>query len=314
LGLTAALTAGLAAAGCTSSPASSAAGTVGAQPAITAARARQVFDHDAKSGSYAYRAPVFYLPETAGYPRFFVASVTRAQQGAKPLASASTLVGGAQVPVDGTALMLFEEKSEDAPWLLGSVSALPAGTTVPPLAATDESGYIPTVRLSEASLVAQPDDAGPLQAAVVDDGQKSAAAKVVADGPLTTGMYEGALNHLSGLTAPRGDVYQWELEGVNTPEFALRTKDGGALVFYTMTLNTTVAVPGYVNEANPVRSGPPIPVPASLKPLLPKNEPAPLVQLSVQQTLSFAAVDPPRGPAKIQVIAIGAGPASASAS
>jgi hypothetical protein len=136
----------------------------------------------------------------------------------------------------------------------------------------------------------------------------------VAGGPLTTGMYQGAVDHAGGLTAPRGDDYQWELDGSSLPQFALRTAAGGALVFYAMTLTTTVAVPDVINKADPVHSGPPIQVPLAVRMLLPPGRPAPLVQLSSDQTLSFAAVDPAPGNAKIQVIAIGGGLTGASAS
>ena len=260
---------------------------------------------------YTYGAPTFYLPAAAGYPRFFVASVDRALRGTD---SPATGAGGAQVPQDGPALMLFEQAGARAPWLLASISQLPSGVTLPTLA-TGSAGYVPTVPLSDASLVAQPDDAGPLQAGVVDDGQASAATRAVADGPLTTGMYQGAVNHAGGLRAPRGDVYQWELDGSSLPQFALRTAAGGALVFYAMSLNTTVAVPDVINKANPVHSGPPIQVPIDVQMLLPLGRPAPLVQLSASQTLSFAAIDPARAAtARIQVIAIGGGLTSASAS
>jgi hypothetical protein len=260
---------------------------------------------------YTYGAPTFYRPAAAGYPRFFVASVNRALRGTD---SPATGAGGAQVPPDGPALMLFEQADARAPWLLASISQLPSGVTLPKLA-TGSAGYVPTVPLSDASLVAQPDDAGPLQAGVVDDGPASAATRAVADGSLTTGMYQGAVNHAGGLRAPRGDVYQWELDGSSLPQFALRTAAGGALVFYAMSLNTTVAVPDVINKANPVHSGPPIQVPIDVQMLLPLGRPAPLVQLSASQTLSFAAIDPARAAtARIQVIAIGGGLTSASAS
>ena len=260
---------------------------------------------------YTYGAPTFYLPAAAGYPRFFVASVNRALRGTD---SPATGAGGAQVPPDGPALMLFEQAGARAPWLLASISQLPSGVTLPKLA-TGSAGYVPTVPLSDASLVAQPDDAGPLQAGVVDDGQASAATRAVADGPLTTGMYQDAVNHAGGLRAPRGDVYQWELDGSSLPQFALRTAAGGALVFYAMSLTTTVAVPDVINKANPVHSGPPIQVPIDVQMLLPLGRPAPLVQLSASLTLSFAAIDPARAAtARIQVIAIGGGLTSASAS
>ncbi|HET6190852.1 MAG TPA: hypothetical protein VFE59_28100, partial [Trebonia sp.] len=96
--------------------------------------------------------------------------------------------------------------------------------------------------------------------------------------------------------------------------FALRTAAGGALVFYAMTLTTTVAVPDVINKADPVHSGPPIQVPLAVQMLLPPGQHSPLVQLQSQQTLSFAAVDPAPGNAKIQVIAIGGGLTGASAS
>jgi len=47
--------------------------------------------------------------------------------------------------------------------------------------------------------------------------------------------------------------------------------------------------------------------------LLPPKQPDPLVQLSSGQLLSFAAIDPPIGKSKIQVIAIGGGLTTASA-
>jgi hypothetical protein len=263
--------------------------------------------------AYTYGPPTFYLPEAAGYPRFFLVSATRTAKGTAPADAATAEIGGARLPVDGPALMLFSRASAGAPWLLASASQLPSGVTLPKLA-TDSAGYIPAVRLSDASLLARPDDTGPLQAAVVDDGPASAAMRVMANGPLTTGMYQGAVEHVSGMTAPRGDVYQWELEGASLPQFALRTADGGALVCYVMTLNTTVAVPDVINKANPIHSGPPIQVPVDLQLLLPQEQRAPLVELQSQQTLSFAAIDPPLGNAKIQVIAIGGGLTSATAS
>ena len=58
---------------------------------------------------YTYGAPTFYLPEPSGYPRFFLADVTRAPalKSARPGGTgATTSVGGAVVPVDGPVLWL----------------------------------------------------------------------------------------------------------------------------------------------------------------------------------------------------------------
>jgi hypothetical protein len=341
LALAAALAVAAPAAACSGSGASTSPPRTTA-PAITAAQARQVWDRYAAAAQaapprsaspvlplvtgveravlsvkpgrsgYTYGPPTFYLPEAAGYPRFFVVSATRTAKGATPADAATAVLGGARIPLNGPALMLFSQADAGAPWLLASASPLAPGVT-PPRLATDGAGYVPTVPLGDTALLARPDDVGPLQAAVVDDGPASTATRAVADGPLTTGMYQGARDHADGLTAPSGDIYQWELQGVNLPEFALRTAAGGALVFYAMSLDTTVAVPDVINKGNPIHPGPPIPVPPDLRMLLPPKQPDPLVQLSAGQLLSFAAIDPPPGKAKIQVIAIGGGLTNASA-
>ena len=265
-------------------------------------------------GQYAYSPPTFYLPEPSGYPRFFLADVTRTLlfKGHSDATGATTSVGGAQLPVDGPALMIFEQSAAARPWQLASVAQLASGTTLPRLA-TDKNGHVPQVPLSSAGLLAQPYATGPLQAAVVDDGPASAAAKAVAAGPLTTGLYQAARDRyeeaadrvLAGLQVPAGDVYQWSMEGTPYPAFALRTAGGGALVLYAMYLNSTVAVPGYFDDASPVQPGAPIEIPLDLLPLLPSGQPSPRVRLEAQSLFSFAAVDPPATPAKITVLAIG---------
>ena len=262
----------------------------------------------------AYTAPAFYLPEQSGYPHFFVVAVTK-----KPAsdysagAAALVSVDGAEVHPFGPELLLFEQVSAGAPWLLASTVNLAVGETLPKLA-TDGAGYIQTVAPAAATLLAQPGEVGAFQAAVVDDGPASPAGRAVADGQLTTGLYRGALSQADGLRAPPGDIYQWELMGTSYPEFALRTAGGGALVFYTMALDTTIAVPGYIDKADPVRSGPPIQVPVNVRRLLPAGQAAPLIHLQTEQLLSFAAIDPPSTAGKIRVIAVGGGLTSATAS
>jgi hypothetical protein len=265
-------------------------------------------------GQYTYGTPTFYLPEPAGYPRFFVADVARSVKGIKPALGAVTSIGGAQVPVDGPALMLFEQSTAAGPWKLASVSQFPAGMALPRLA-TDANGHIPQVPLTSTDLLAQPYATGPLQAGVVDDGPASAAAKAVATGPLTTTLYQSARDRSgTGFQVPAGDVYQWDMEGTPYPAFALRTADGGALVLYAMYLNSTVAVPSYINKGNPVDPGAPIEVPLDVASLLPAGQPTPRTELEAQDLFTFAAIDPPAGGSKVQVIAIGGGLNYAAAS
>jgi hypothetical protein len=257
--------------------------------------------------TYTYGSPTFYLPQPSGYPRFFLADVSQklVVRGHEEGNSATASIGGAKVPVDGPVLMLFEQSAAAGPWQLASVSQFPAGTALPRLA-TDKNGYVPQVPLMSTDLLAQPYATGPLQAAVVDDGPASAAAKAVAAGPLTTGLYQAARDRADiGLEVPAGDTYQWSMEGTPYPAFALRTADGGALVLYAMYLNSTVAVPGYLDNASPIQPGAPIKIPLDLLPLLPSGRPSPRVQLAAQDLFSFAAVDPPAASSKITVLAIG---------
>jgi hypothetical protein len=255
-------------------------------------------------------APVFYLPASGSYPQWFVAeSSVRYDVPALPAGSKWTgAPGGIQWQNDdGHAVLLFTKASAAAPWQLSSISKLAPGTSLPALA-TNGSGHVPTVSLTDTALLAQPDFTGPLQAAVVDDGPGSAAAKVVASGELTTGIYDNERAGLLGLTAPSGDVLQWNLEGSGYQQFALRTADGGALVFYAMYLNTAVQTPESLNQSLPLNPGPKISVSQVLVPLLPAGQAAPRIKLEGQQLLSFAAVDPPASAStapKIQVIAIG---------
>jgi hypothetical protein len=251
--------------------------------------------------------PVFYLPQSAGYPQWFVAQAGVSYHvPALPAGSTWTgAPGGIQWQnSDGSAVLLLTKASATAPWQLSSVSKLAPGVSLPALAA-NSSGRVPTVPDSDSALLAQPDYTGPLQASVVDDGPDSPAAKVVASGQLTTGIYDNERAGLLGLTAPHGDVMQWNLDGSSYRQFALRTADGGALVFYAMYLNTTVQTPASLAQAQPLNPGRKIRVSQLLAPLLPPGQRSPRVMLEGQQLLSFAAVDPPAGGAKIQVIAIG---------
>jgi hypothetical protein len=339
-----AVTVALAAAGCGSAPADTASTTsTNAAPSVTPAVARQVFGSyvaasarataqrnqaaalaltegvqwiqvkaaylaEARGGKlprYRYGTPVFYLPSPGGYPQWFVANAPRSTKNAGPLP-------GLAMPARGHVLMLFEKSSPASPWLLARTAQLAPGESVPKLATAN--GYVPVQATSDTALLARPDVAGALQAAVVDDGPASAAARVVAAGPLTTGMYQAASTSAPVLAAPRGDVYQWALDGSGFTKFALRTADGGALVFYVMYLDTTVEVPALANDAQPVPPGRPITIPAYLRPLLPARQAAPRMRLESQELFSFAAVDPPSPPAKIQVIADGGGLSYASAS
>ncbi|HEX4834685.1 MAG TPA: hypothetical protein VH478_26730 [Trebonia sp.] len=264
---------------------------------------------------YAYGAPAFYLTSAqgAGGPQFFVASATRTPvPGTVPMGpSAQDVAAGVPLPAAGRVLLLFEQSAAGRPWELASASQLAPGQAVPALA-TDRRGYVTLAKFnspSAGSPLVIPAVAPGLQAAVVDDGPASAAGRYVAGGPLTTGLYARARTSARGIAAPPGDVYQWVLEGSSYGRLALATADGGMLVFYTMYLNNTVETRSALSQAIPVTSGPPITVPAYLRPLLPPAQWSPRKRLQTQDILSFAAVDPPAAAkaGQVKVIAVGGG-------
>jgi hypothetical protein len=330
-GVALAAAAAVTAAGCTSGSAGTAAGgTAGTAPAVTLAQASRAFDSyvaaseaAAHTGDealalsdvtgvarsevsadfkavrtpgqpapypvYSYAKPALYLPAPSGYPRWFAASVTGTLRPPVPDTKST-----APKPM----VLLFTQASARAPWLLASRSYLAHG--VPDLA-VNKDGQTPVVAMSQTpGLVVRPDVVGPMLAAVVDDGPSSPAARDVSLDPYTMSFYQVGRGG-NGFTTPRGDVRQWTLDGSDYAQFALRTADGGALVFFAMYLNTTIAVPAELNSGEPVNPGPPITVPSDMSWMLPAGT-VPRVKLERQDLYSFVAVDPPSGHGKIQLI------------
>ena len=81
-----------------------------------------------------------------------------------------------------------------------------------------------------------------------------------------------------------------------------------------MYLNSTVAVPGYIDNAYPIQPGAPIEIPLDLLPLLPSGQPAPGYS-SRPRTSSPSPPSTPRpASSKITVLAIGGGLNYAAAS
>jgi hypothetical protein len=236
---------------------------------------------------YRYGQPVFYVPALAGYPQWFMVVVPRASVvNGQPGAAVKTI-------------MVFERYAKDLPWMLDGSAKLDQPL---PAIARDKDGYAIGIRTAESDLVLPPDVLGATQAAVVDDGPASAAAAVIGSGPLTTGLYATQSAQANAATA-RGLVYQWMLDGSGFPQFELRTADGGALVLYSMDLETETAHPALV-------SGSPIPVPAAVVPLLTAPTEIGYHEVFATWTFEYAAVDPPATAqnAKVQIIGVDGGP------
>jgi len=225
---------------------------------------------------YRYGTPTFYVPAQSGYPRWFVVGVP------------ATTVSGTQPPstvntATVNTVMAFEREAADAPWTLNGSAVLDQPL---PDIARDSDGYAISVSTKDSSLLLPPNLVGATQAAVVDEGPTAPAVAAIASGPQTTGLYATQATQNSSYTA-RGLSYQWLLEGAAMPQFDLRTTNGGALVIYTMYLNTTIEHPGNV-------FGPPIPIPANFTPIATATTATKGNHgVAANWTFEFATVDPP---------------------
>jgi hypothetical protein len=245
-----------------------------------------------------YGQPALYVPRQTAYPQWFAA-----------VAPQHPAAGGPS----RTAVLIFERANARSAWALGGSVLLDPGAPAIKVA-TSGSGYATAVPASEQALKVRPDIVGAMHATVVDDGPASEAAAAVAAGPQTTGLYS-ANSTAARQAAARHESYQWQMEGTSYPEFALRTTDGGALVFYTMYLTTATSA-SRKPSAHSKAPLPVIPVPAAYQPLLKANQPPLHRQLTAGQVLQFVALDPPgtAQSAKIQVIGAGGGPTEAHGS
>jgi hypothetical protein len=255
---------------------------------------------------YKYGTPTFIVPSLSTSPQIFLVSVERT-------ASAGRTLAGVNLPAKAQVLLLFSRTGAATPWQLDATTQLPAGQALPKLA-TASGGYAQLATLDDAtSYLARPDMVGPLQAGVVDDGPSSASSQAVASGPLTTGLYDWEEHPPAAYIQPRGDLRQWSLEGSEYDRFALRTANGGALVFYAMSLDSTTTTPADQAQDVPVPTGPPITIPPGFQPLDTKPGVVATRSMTIQYGMVFAAIDPPAAASsatssKIQVIGTGGGP------
>lgn len=239
---------------------------------------------------YQYGTPRFYVPRLKGYPLWFMAVVPRTPLGGGPAS---------------TAIMVFDKRDPAEDFTLASLTLLGQGNTLPGIA-VDPGGYATPLATFDTKLPIAPDAVGALQATVAQDGPHSSATAVVAPGPYTTGVH-GQIVAASKQAAARGYHYDSLPSGTSDPVFALKTANGGALVTYTLNLDSVT-----------LRSNPPIrqiEIPSAYAPLL-NGHLVVEYELDTTDTDQYAAVIPPKAPAgkpqpPVRVIAFNGGPTSA---
>jgi hypothetical protein len=230
---------------------------------------------------YRYGKPVFYVPALADFPFWFMVEVP-----------VRTDTKGELGPAVST-LMVFQRYQAARTWSLNGSAVLNQPL---PAIAHDSDGYAVALTDGDSSLLLQPDLVGATQAAVVDEGPAAPAATVIGTGPNTTGLYTTQNARANSATAG-GLNYQWLMQGASYAQYELQAASGGAVVLYSMYLNTVTEHPGNV-------SGPAIPLPAGFGPLVTTATKTGVHGVDANWTYEFAAVDPPQSAhdAKVEII------------
>jgi hypothetical protein len=241
--------------------------------------------------SPSYGKPTLYVPRLTTYPQWFMATAPEYPAHGRP----------------ETAMMVFDRPEASGGWTVDGIVQL-AGNAPALNVAVNKKGYATALATTDGSLEFRPDEVGATHASVVDEGPSSAAATVVAAGPQTTGIYQANAAYAGKIRAGHW-IYTWQMEGTSYPFFALGTTDGGAIVFYTMSLNRQT-VPAAKPPAHPKVQPPSIPVPDVYKSLIESGQKPFTNEFDADSTLQFLAVDPPGAkngspPGKLRIVGNG---------
>ncbi|RJL30428.1 hypothetical protein [Bailinhaonella thermotolerans] len=218
--------------------------------------------------------PRLMIPKLDRYPLWFAAAAERREAGASR-----------------TAVMVFMKADDEDRWRLSSSSLLESGEKLPELA-LDADGYATPLATFDDDLAISPRLLGPLHATIAEEGAGGAAAGLVAPGPHTTARHvEIQTNRQRAKESGMG--YDSIFGAANFPVYALKTEDGGGLVFYVLSRTTT----WYAKAKSVFRIEPP---PGAV-PLL--KDPVVRRSLEVVETQQYVATVPPKGGGAARVIA-----------
>ncbi|OPG11738.1 hypothetical protein B1L11_18595 [Microbispora sp. GKU 823] len=170
-----------------------------------------------------------------------------------------------------TGVFTFVRQGQDGRWLNSFASLLYPGEK-PPSVALDADGYATALESRDASVAISPNLMGPLHATVAEEGPKGYASGLIAPGPQTTGFYDEIVK--TKVTAKADDCMVYEsifASAPNYPTFALRTRDGGAMMLYTLIRTsswTASAQPQGQPQGLKCAEGRPVAIPAEARWLL----------------------------------------------
>ncbi|MEU5877378.1 hypothetical protein [Spirillospora sp. NPDC047279] len=164
-----------------------------------------------------FTKPAFYIPRMDGHPRWFAADVTT-ETGKDSLRHA----------------LLFTQAKPGGPWLLAADPYLSEAAFAK--VALDKEGYATPVRPDDNAPALQPAKVPDAHAALLTGGPQAPGAAGLAAGPTTTQAYD-ALRQAQRQLKPGGVTLTSSFTAEPGPVRALRTTDGGALVWYVVRQN-----------------------------------------------------------------------------
>ncbi|MFC4910408.1 hypothetical protein [Actinomadura gamaensis] len=244
---------------------------VDGQYALTAAEFRKASHDGDPVPRFSYGQPTFYVPkfqEVKTFPQWFVAAVPRTEQG-KPKSTR-------------TALMAFILRSPGDQWKLSLETDLDPKAKLPKVV-LDGQGYATALLTGDTSVLIRPRDLPGIQATIAAEGPSSVASKVMASGPVTTGM-NADIQAARKKARHQGLGFSSVVVATPYPIFALRTEQGGGLVLYSLFRNNSL----YVKSKDRPKRKPPIPPETAH--LLDGTVPG--YEIDYTETLQLAAADP----------------------
>ncbi|MEV0150852.1 MULTISPECIES: hypothetical protein [unclassified Nonomuraea] len=184
--------------------------------------------------------------------------------------------------------------TKGAEWQISAVTRLLDGQDPPPVQ-LDPEGYATALALGDKSVTISPQYMGPLHATVAEAGATGVTAGLIAPGPYTTDLAEEISRERVQAKGTDGLSYDSIFSGNDYPVYALRTRDGGALIQYSLSRNTTTTM-------RTDEKGPGIPVPGNAEWAIDTKTVRRTLKLT--ETHQYATVVPPASaPAAARVIA-----------
>jgi hypothetical protein len=192
---------------------------------------------NARYAPFTFTKPAFYIPRLTAYPHWFAVD-----------AVAGPVTGKGRPP---RFAMLFRQEAPGAPWRLAADPYVTSASS--PLSAIrlDSSGYATPIAADEAGrLAVAPDKIVPAHANLLTSGPAAPGAASLAGGPQTNQAYN-ALQQARGGFAKLGVDLTSRFTPSGQPVYALRTTDGGAIVWYVLQQQETYvsAKPGTLSIA-----------------------------------------------------------------